>query len=145
GAIRLRGDVPPLSAAALKAGMDGTATEESGTPIAVHVASVGTQQDDESDVPVSATFDSVASVPKVGAELTISVRVQTVATGSMIVPTVSVASGGSGPSHLLVQQDDGSFQRVSIREVGQLNGESAIEPEQQDELHIGDRVRVDRQ
>jgi peptidoglycan hydrolase-like protein with peptidoglycan-binding domain len=144
GALRLRGNVPPLSAVALKGGMRGTATGQTGSPIAVHVAAVGSQKDDESAVPVSATFDSPASVLKVGAEMTISVRVQTVVTGSLIVPTVAVASGGSGASHLLVQQKDGSFQRISIREIGQLNGESAVEPEKRDELHAGDRVRVGR-
>ncbi|WIE62229.1 peptidoglycan-binding protein [Curtobacterium sp. MCLR17_032] len=143
GSLRLSGDVPPLSANLLTAGLPGSA--DIGGAVPVHIESIGTAKEDgAAAVPVVATADDgQIAEDKIGEEVTVTAQVQVVAGDALIVPSIAVASGGSGPAHVLVEQKDGTFASVAVREIGQLNGESAIQLDGSGRLAAGDRVRVD--
>lgn len=72
------------------------------------------------------------------AEITIEIA----AGDSLIVPTVAVVSGGRSAAHVLRRERDGSFTAVPVREVGVLEGKSAVRPTESDALKPGDRVKV---
>ncbi|MDY0946852.1 peptidoglycan-binding domain-containing protein [Frigoribacterium sp. CFBP9039] len=145
GRLRIAADVPVLIAETLIEGSTGTFTAADGatTPITLETVVPGGDDDAESRVILDAANGEL--VPDLlGAEGLVALDIETVQTGSLIVPTVAVAGGGgSGEAHLLVEQDDGTFRRIPVVETGQLDGESAVEPTDPDDLGEGDRVRVD--
>jgi peptidoglycan hydrolase-like protein with peptidoglycan-binding domain len=144
GRLRVTADVPVLIAETLIEGSTGTFTAPDGatTPITLETVVPGGDDDAESRVILDAV-DGELAADLLGAEGLVALDIETVQTGSLIVPTVAVAGGGSGEAHLLVEQDDGTFRRVPVTETGQLDGESAVEPTDPDDLAEGDRVRVD--
>lgn len=144
GRLRLTADVPVLIAETLIESSTGTFTAPDGatTPITLETVVPGGDDAAESRVILDAADGELASA-LLGAVGLVALDIETVQTGSLIVPTVAVAGGGSGEAHLLVEQDDGTFRRIPVTETGQLDGESAVEPTDPDDLAEGDRVRVD--
>ena len=144
GRPRVAADVPVLIAETLSEGSTGTFTAPDGatTPITLETVVPGGDDDAESRVILDAA-DGELAADLLGAEGLVALDIETVQTGSLIVPTVAVAGGGSGEAHLLVEQDDGTFRRIPVIETGQLDGESAVELADPDDLAEGDRVRVD--
>jgi len=144
GRLRVTADVPVLIAETLIEGSTGTFSAPDGatTPITLETVVPGGDDDAESRVILDAA-DGELAADLLGAEGLVALDIETVQTGSLIVPTVAVAGGGSGEAHLLVEQDDGTFRRIPVIETGQLDGESAVEPTDPDDLAEGDRVRVD--
>lgn len=107
----------------------GVADEEGLVPIAFVTAGSG----DSGTAPIP---DS-----SVGEKPVLVVTRSVVATEALLVPSRAVASRGSS-RYVLRQDSDGDLQEVPVKELGELNGLSAIEVLKGEKLKPGDRVRV---
>lgn len=81
------------------------------------------------------------SADKVGASGVALVTVEVAAAHSLLVPTSAIVPAGRGNPHVL-KHVDGVFTRVEVRELGALDGKSAVEPVDKDALVSGDEVKV---
>jgi len=141
GALRIESDVPALSAADLETGQEGTFTGARGTTASVRLQSIGETSDDSADVSVLSTGVRELPAGSRGETGTIAVTLDVVAKNSLLVPTIAVSTGGKGTAHVLVRRDD-HYERVPVRELGQLEGTSAVEVLDGSDLEPGEEVRV---
>ncbi|MGH9245961.1 MAG: peptidoglycan-binding protein [Acidimicrobiales bacterium] len=75
-------------------------------------------------------------------EVLARIVVNVVSDGALIVPTRAVTSASDGATSVFRLRGDGGFDRVEVRELGTLEGRSAVVPVQNGTLADGDRVRV---
>jgi len=119
--------------------------EQDGTSIEVKVAAV-TPGDATTGAPGTVELvPTSAPVPPAwaGRQLLATFDLQVVSADALIVPTIAVVQNGSGALTVTRREPSGDFVQVPVREIGTLNGQSAISPVATDGLHEGDRVRVD--
>lgn len=141
GQLQVTSAVPALSAAALGVGQKGTFTPTEGESVEIQLQSVGTGTEDGADVPVLSTGVKALPPDLRGKSGVITVTLDIVAKNSLLVPTIAVSAGGRGEAHLLVQRGN-HFERIAVRELGQLEGTSAVEILDDVALEPGDQVRV---
>lgn len=134
------------TAAQLEVGFEAKATI-AGTEVHLVLQNIGVA-DEEGLVPITfVTADSgdpgTAPIPdsSVGEKPVLVVTRSVVARDALLVPSRAVASRGSS-RYVLRQNSDGDFQEVPVKEIGELNGLSAIEILNDEKLKPGEQVRV---
>lgn len=134
------------TAAQLEVGFEAKATI-AGTEVPLVLQNIGAA-DEEGLVPitfVTADFGDPGTPPipdsTVGEKPVLVVTRSVVATDALLVPSRAVASRGSS-RYVLRQDSEGDFLEVPVKELGELNGLSAIEVLKDAKLKPGDRVRV---
>ncbi len=134
------------TAAQLEVGFAAKATI-AGTEVPLVLQNIG-EADEEGLVLITfVTADSgdsgTSPIPdsSVGEKPVLVVTRSVVATDALLVPSRAVASRGSS-RYVLRQDSEGDFQEVPVKELGELNGLSAIEILNDEKLKSGDRVRV---
>jgi peptidoglycan hydrolase-like protein with peptidoglycan-binding domain len=137
-----RATVPSGIAALFAVDTAGTVTVDAiSLPVRVTAVLLGAEGEDsfvtvESTDPASPT--PVEWLGKVGV---ISADLQTIAQDALIVPTSAIVDQGRKAT-VFVQTKYGSFLQIAVRELGALDGRSAVEPVDPDSLAEGDLVRV---
>lgn len=121
-------------------------TDQQGTKsIAVNVGAV-TQGDATTGAPGTVELiptEGTLPADWAGQQLLATFDLQVVATDALIVPTIAVAQDGTGALTVTRLDASGQFSQVQVREIGTLNGQSAITPVASNALRQGDQVRVD--
>lgn len=131
------------TAAQLEVGFEAKATI-AGAEIPLVLQNIGVA-DEEGLVPITFVTAESATVSiadsSVGEKPVLVVTRSVVAQDALLVPSRAVASRGSS-RYVLRQEAESDFQEVSVKEVGELNGISAIEILNEEKLKPGDLVRV---
>ncbi|WP_148061158.1 peptidoglycan-binding protein [Frondihabitans sp. PhB188] len=142
GAAILRGSIPRLASEGITSATTGSVAIAGGEPVAVSVTSVtGEPEAEDRSVRLKPATTGLGEV--IGQSGVVVLEVEVVEKDALLVPSVAVAGGGgAGRSHLLVRKRTGEFHRIAVQELGELDGLSAVEPLDADELHESDRVRV---
>ena len=85
-----------------------------------------------------------ATIPDawLGTQVLAELTLNTVGQESLIVPSRAVAVRSDGTAHVLKRTPEGTFATVEVHELGTLAGLSAVEPESEDALAVGDQVQV---
>ena len=131
------------TAAQLEVGFEAKATI-AGAEIPLVLQNIGVA-DEEGLVPITFVTAESATVSvadsSVGEKPVLVVTRSVVAQDALLVPSRAVASRGSS-RFVLRQEAESDFQEVPVKEVGELNGISAIEILNEEQLKPGDLVRV---
>lgn len=131
------------TAAQLEVGFEAKATI-AGAEIPLVLQNIGVA-DEEGLVPITFVTAESATVSiadsSVGEKPVLVVTRSVVAQDALLVPSRAVASRGSS-RYVLRQEAESDFQEVPVKEVGELNGISAIEILNEEQLKPGDLVRV---
>lgn len=77
-----------------------------------------------------------------GREVVVTAVVSSVATESLIVPSIAVVTDRGGVAHVRKWRPDGSFIEIAVTEIATLDGKSAITTSKTDALVPGDQVRT---
>jgi peptidoglycan hydrolase-like protein with peptidoglycan-binding domain len=110
-------------------------------PVKVTTVQLGAEGED-SFVTVEST-DPAAPTPLewLGKAGIISADLETIAEDALIVPTSAIVGQGKKAT-VFVQKKNGSFVQIDVREIGALEGRSAVEVADPESLAEGDLVRV---
>ncbi|WP_110589788.1 peptidoglycan-binding protein [Microbacterium suaedae] len=128
------------TAALLEPGF-GAEMQRGGEPIPLTLERIG-EPDDEGGVAL--TFRAVVDgslADAMGEDAVVAVTRSVVADDALLVPSTAVASRGD-VRYVLREAGDGDFTEVPVRELGTLDGTSAIEPKGDDALAVDDFVRI---
>lgn len=132
--------VVPAVAAQLEVGYAASATLD-GAPVELTLTSLG-ETDEEGNTPVVFASEVPGGLRgAIGTEIVVVVTRDVIAEDALLVPSIGVVARGER-RYVLVEQDDGSFDEVAVRELGVLNGTSAVEPVSPESIASGDRIRV---
>lgn len=141
GVLVARSQVPPAVATALATGSpvrldgpDGTSVRAVTAPVTVDPAAT--------EVTLGYVTDGAIPDSWRGAGALATITQQAVAGEGLLVPSRALSSRADGALAVLVRQDDEALLEVRVRELGQLSGQSMIEPVSAGELVVGDLVVV---
>jgi hypothetical protein len=126
GTVQGVGDAPSASAAT--GGADGQADP--------HTSS------DQKRVSYRLSADAPVDFAWRGREVVVTAVVSSVATKSLIVPSIAVVTDRGGSAHVRKRRPDGSFVEIAVTEIATLDGKSAITTSKTDALIPGDLVRT---
>jgi len=127
-------------------GTKGTLQGPDGEPIEVEVAAI--EEGDESTgasgaLIITPVGDALIPGTWQGESVLASLTLQTIAGDALIVPTRAVAVLADGSATVMRVDTSGGSTLVKVKEIGRLNGLSAVSPLQPSELGEGDDVRVE--
>ncbi|MFC4244603.1 peptidoglycan-binding protein [Gryllotalpicola reticulitermitis] len=138
------GSIAASVAAVARAGMKGTA-EHGGKSVSITVAAVRNASGDDESATIVATPTAESPFPPEwdGERVLLTVVMSKSAENALLVPSRAVVTDSHGGGTLLVKTAGGSFRHVDVKELGELDGRSAVEPMTGHVLTVGDQVRVD--
>lgn len=114
------------------------------------VAATGTPGDpagvqrssDQKRVSYALAADAPVDFSWQGREVVVTAVVSSVATDSLIVPSIAVVTDRGGAAHVRKRTADGSFVEIAVTETATLDGKSAIRTLKAGALVAGDQVRT---
>lgn len=139
-----RADIAPSVIARLTDATGGTLTDDTGGAVDVRVSAT-TAGDATTGASGSVELTPVSGeIPPewAGRQVLATLRLEVVASGSLIVPTRAVGVDATGTAHVLRRSEDGSFGAVAVTVLGRLAGQSAVTPLVEGALAEGDQVQV---
>lgn len=137
------GSVATTIASSLTAGMNGTATKN-GTSVPVQIRSVSqaTSSGSNSTMTVAAASGKTFPSSWTHESVLLTIELTKSSADALIVPTNAIATDGSGGGEVLVKHGAAGFREVRVKELGELDGKAAVEPDLPSELVAGDEVKV---
>jgi peptidoglycan hydrolase-like protein with peptidoglycan-binding domain len=142
GPLEATATVAAGSVTALASGMAATLTDSTGAVANATISAIGAA-DKDGNVTVHVTASGTAIPDSWLHSSVLATIVRSVAAkDSLIVPTRSVVTSADGSAHLLKRRADGSFLIVQVKELGALNGQSAVEALEPGSLGARDLVKV---
>lgn len=145
GDLVARASVTEQVAMRLSTGMAVELTADDGTIAAATVTSIEAEQTEDASgggVELVIVPTDVLDVSWAGQEALARITVEVVGEGGLLVPSVAVVSNPQGDTFVSSRADDGSMVKVQVRVVGELAGQSAVVPLEDESLTAGDLVQV---
>ncbi|WP_395639050.1 hypothetical protein [Pseudolysinimonas sp.] len=144
GSISAVGPLPSEMQSLIAPGLTASLTLDTGESIVAVVAEVRPPESDGGNAAVMFDLQNSDGTPLtsdlVGTGGIAAITLTKVAEDALLVPSAAVAHGQDGGAFVLKRLPDGSFLEVRVRELGELDGVTAVE--HQDDLKVGDIIRA---
>lgn len=142
GALIARAEIAASLAEALEKGMKCQLTAADGTAVAAKIASVESPAvDGENAIVIIESNEEAFPAEWASTQAVALIELRKVAEDALTLPSAAIVNAGEGNASVLKQQPDGSFLSLRVREIGELQGMSAVEVVG-DKLAEGDLVKV---
>jgi hypothetical protein len=135
--------VDAASANSLKSGLSVSLQPTGRAAIPATLKSIGpTDKDGNVLITFAASAGSSISDSLLHQAVLATIVRQTVSKKSLIVPSRAVITSGNQSAHVLKLDSNGKFEVVKVTEIGALDGQSAVVPDDPQDLTISDFVKV---